>query len=81
VAYHNHRPNAQLVNTLNLRELEILRLIKRDWTNSAIAETVHLSEGTVRSYVINIFTKLNVTHRTQAALLVLRYGIVKVGDL
>lgn len=77
VAHHNHLPDAQLVNTLNERELEILRLIARGLTNSTIAETVHLSEGTVRNYISHIFTKLDVSDRTQAALLALRYGLVK----
>lgn len=81
VTHHSHLPDARLISELNLRELEILRLIARGLTNSAIAESVHLSEGTVRNYVSNIFAKLNVTDRTQAALLALRYGIVKVGDL
>jgi DNA-binding NarL/FixJ family response regulator len=81
VAYQTHLPNAQAVNALNPRELEILRLIAHGLTNSAIAETVHLSEGTVRNYISNLFTKLDVTDRTQAALFALRYGIVKVGEL
>jgi DNA-binding NarL/FixJ family response regulator len=35
-----------------------------------------LSEGTVRNYVSSIFTKLNVSDRTQAALVAVRYGIM-----
>jgi two-component system, NarL family, response regulator LiaR len=81
VSHHRPLPDAQLVSSLNPRELEILRLIARGFTNTAISETVHLSEGTVRNYISTIFSKLNVADRTQAALLALRYGLVKVSDL
>lgn len=81
VAHQTHLPDAQAVNNLNARELDILRLIAHGLTNSAIAEAVHLSEGTVRNYISNIFAKLDVADRTQAALFALRYGIVKVGEL
>jgi DNA-binding NarL/FixJ family response regulator len=81
VAHHNPLPDARIVNSLNPREKEILMLVARGYTNTAIAETVHLSDGTVRNYISTIFSKLGVADRTQAALLALRYGLVKVGDL
>jgi two-component system, NarL family, response regulator LiaR len=74
-------PQARILEQLNSRELEILRLIARGFSNGAIAEKVHLSDGTVRNYISTIFTKLEVTDRTQAALLALRYGLVQVGEL
>jgi two-component system, NarL family, response regulator LiaR len=81
VSHHRPIPDGRFISTLNGRELEILRLMARGLTNSAISEAVHLSEGTVRNYISTIFTKLNVSDRTQAVLLALRYGLVKVGDL
>lgn len=81
VTYNQPTPDAKLVNHLNEREIEILRLLARGFTNNAIAETVHLSEGTVRNYISAIFAKLDVPDRTQAALLALRYGLVKVNDI
>jgi two-component system, NarL family, response regulator LiaR len=81
VAQRNPLPDAHIVSSLNTRELEILRLIARGYSNNAISETVHLSEGTVRNYISAVFAKLDVTDRTQAALLALRYGLVNVGDL
>ncbi len=60
---------------LNEREREILRLIAEGLPNATIAERLFLSEGTVRNYVSSIFTKLDVSDRTQAALFALRYGI------
>lgn len=74
-------PNTQLLSILNEREIEILRLISRGYTNTEIAETIHLSEGTVRNYISALFSKLDVSDRTQAALLGLRYGLTDINDL
>lgn len=60
---------------LSEREREILALIAEGLNNTAIAGRLHLSEGTVRNYVSAIFDKLNVSDRTQAAVLAIRYGI------
>jgi len=73
-------PNSELLSKLNDREIEILRLISRGYTNGKIAETIHLSEGTVRNYISALFSKLDVSDRTQAALLGLRYGLADIGD-
>lgn len=53
--------------SLNEREREILILIGQGKTNKEIAEIVFLSEKTVRNYVSNILHKLNLSHRSQAA--------------
>lgn len=55
------------LDSLSAREKEILRLIAGGLTNREIAEEVNLSEKTVRNYVSAIFQKLEVAHRTQAA--------------
>ncbi len=64
-----------ITDTLTEREREVLRLLAQGLTNNAIAAKLFLSEGTVRNYVSNIFTKLGVSDRTQAAVIALRYGI------
>lgn len=51
---------------ITLREVEVLSLIARGLTNSAIAERLYLSEKTVRNHVSNVFTKLGVTDRAAA---------------
>ena len=48
------------------REHDILTLIARGYTNTAIADRLYLSPKTVRNYVSNIFTKLQVADRAQA---------------
>jgi DNA-binding NarL/FixJ family response regulator len=60
---------------LSEREHEVLHLLARGLSNAAIAQTLHLSEGTVRNYVSTILVKLNVTDRTQAAILAIRQGL------
>ncbi len=60
---------------LSDREREILKLIATGSSNADIAEQLHLSKGTVQNYVSNIFAKLDVTDRTQAAVLALKHGL------
>lgn len=51
---------------LTERELQILELMARGESNRAIAESLVLSEKTVRNHVSNIFAKLQVADRSQA---------------
>lgn len=60
---------------LSPRERDVLRLLARGMSNSDIASTLFLTEGTVRNYVSSIFGKLSVTDRTQAAVIALRNGL------
>jgi len=69
------KPRSALVDKLNEREKEILRLLAGGLSNADIAERLHFSEGTVRNYVSSIFAKLEVSDRTQAAVFALRYGL------
>jgi DNA-binding NarL/FixJ family response regulator len=64
------------VAELSEREREVLSLLARGLTNADIAARLHLSEGTVRNYVSAVLAKLNVSDRTQAAVIALRYGMV-----
>ena len=59
---------------LSPREHEVLRLIARGMSNKEIAAATDLTEQTVKSYVREILSKLNVADRTQAALVAVRYG-------
>lgn len=81
VARRTPVPNSELLSKLNDREIEILRLISRGYTNGEISATIHLSEGTVRNYISALFAKLDVSDRTQAALLGLRYGFADISDV
>ncbi|MBD1997499.1 response regulator transcription factor [Oculatella sp. FACHB-28] len=54
---------------LTPREREILRLIAVGSSNREIAQSLHLSEGTVRNHITHILGRLNLRDRTQAAIL------------
>ncbi len=60
--------NDGLADPLSAREIEILQLLAQGLSNKQVASRLHLAEGTVKNYVSNIFTKLGVNDRTQAAL-------------
>ncbi|HWO41301.1 MAG TPA: response regulator transcription factor [Candidatus Eisenbacteria bacterium] len=60
------------IDLLSRRELEILTLIARGATNQEIAKKLFVSEPTVKTHASNIFDKLNVRNRTQAALLLMQ---------
>ncbi len=62
--------------SLSERETEVLQLLAQGLANADIAQRLYLSEGTVRNYTSSIFAKLNVSDRTQAVVLALRYGLV-----
>lgn len=61
-------PHADIFPDLTEREREILTLIARGRSNAEIAEELVISLKTVRNHASNIFNKLQVTDRTQAAL-------------
>ncbi len=53
---------------LTEREIEVLRLIAKGATNREIAEELVISEGTVKTHISNILSRLNLRDRTQAAI-------------
>jgi two-component system NarL family response regulator len=63
---------------LTARELEVLTLIVKGRSNKDIAITLSISEATVKTHINNIFSKLGVNDRTQAATMALQRGIVHV---
>lgn len=72
----NREPDLPLTeDPLTERELQVLRLIARGYSNREIAGQLHLSERTVGKYTSNILDKLHLANRTQAALYALRKGI------
>lgn len=69
---------ADMRESLTARETDILRLIGKGHANREIAETLGLSELTVKTHVSRILSKLNVASRTQAALFALKQGLVSL---
>ncbi len=63
---------------LTEREITVLRLVAEGKTNKEIANVLDLSEKTVKNHVRNIFHKLQVYDRTQAAILAIRKGLIEL---
>ncbi|WP_219472182.1 response regulator [Nonomuraea rhizosphaerae] len=64
-----------LVGRLTGRETDLLACLGEGLTNAQIADRLHLSEATVRSYVSRMLTKLDCANRTQAGLLAQQAGL------
>ncbi len=75
VANRQEQQPTLITEKLSEREIEVLRLIAHGFSNRDIAERMHLSEGTVRNHVSAIFAKLDVSDRTQAAIIAIRHGL------
>jgi predicted ATPase/DNA-binding CsgD family transcriptional regulator/predicted negative regulator of RcsB-dependent stress response len=76
-----HRPTiAPDHSTLTAREREVLALLARGMSNSAIATALQMSPHTVHSHVRTIFSKLDVTNRAAATRVALELGLVLTTD-
>jgi DNA-binding NarL/FixJ family response regulator len=67
--------------SLTDREREVLKLLGRGMSNKEIALELVLTEMTVKGYVSDLLAKLGVGDRTQAALMAVRYGLVRAEEL
>ncbi len=61
---------------LTRREMQVLRLLVKGFTNAQIAENLLMSRSTARNHVSSILAKLNTDSRTKAVAIALRSGLV-----
>jgi len=62
---------------LTEREIDVLTLIAKGYTNARIAEELVVAMGTVKGHVSNILSKLHLADRTQAAIYAWEHGVVR----
>jgi len=62
---------------LTRREKDVLSLLVKGYSNKEMAEIMYISEKTVKNHLTNIFRKLGVKDRTQAAVYTLKNSIVE----
>jgi len=74
---HGELERGNLFTELTEREVEVLTLIARGFTNQKIAEDLVISIGTVKGHVSNILSKLHLADRTQAAVYAWQEGLVR----
>lgn len=67
-------PSVKTPERLSWREIEILRLVARGYSNREIAEALTIAEGTVKNYISSILWKMGVRDRTRAVLRALEAG-------
>ncbi|WP_129676194.1 response regulator transcription factor [Candidatus Chloroploca sp. Khr17] len=63
------------LNKLTEREVEVLRLVVNGASNKEIADTLVITEGTVKSHISNILNRLEARDRTQAAVIAVKHGL------
>jgi DNA-binding NarL/FixJ family response regulator len=61
------RPHGAARPLLTPRERQVLRLVARGWDNAQIGESLFVSAATIKHHLANIFKKLEVDNRVQAA--------------
>ena len=75
----NEPPPSSPLGNLSPREREILQLVCDGLSNKEIAQRLYLSVRTVENHLANIYRKLGVRSRTEAAVLAMQQGWVKNG--
>lgn len=66
------------IEKLTRREMEVLKLLAVGMYNKEVAEKLDISERTVKNHVSNIFKKIEVTDRTQAAVFAIRNNLITI---
>lgn len=77
---HEKTIEAESVEQLSQREMEVLRLAAQGMTNRQIANELVISERTVQAHLSNVFGKMGVGSRTEAVLYGLRKGWLSLDE-
>lgn len=66
------------IKNLTKRELEVLILVSEGMFNKEIADKLEISERTVKNHISNIFKKIDVADRTQAAVFAIKNSLIHI---
>ena len=66
--------------SLTSREISVLELVARGMSNKEIGATLFLTEDTIKTHLRHAFAKLGVSDRTEAAMLAVQKGIIRLSD-
>ena len=74
------RSDDRPIESLTPREMDVLKLAARGYTNKAIGAHLNVSDRTVQGHLANIFGKLHVTTRTEAVMRAVALGWLSPTD-
>lgn len=63
---------------LTEREIEVLILLAEGKTNKEISKVLNITVHTVKAHLLNIYEKLNISSRVQAAIIAAQIGIINI---
>lgn len=66
------------IKTLTRREMDVLKLVAMGEFNKDIANKLDISERTVKNHIFNIFKKIDVSDRTQAAVFAIKNDLISI---
>jgi DNA-binding NarL/FixJ family response regulator len=64
--------------TLTERESDVLRLVAHGLTNKGVGQQLHIGEATVKTHLLNIYGKLNVSSRAAAVTAAIQRGLINL---
>ena len=70
------RPEKKIIDPLTDRELDVLRLAAKGYTNKAIGVQLSISDRTVQGHLAHIFAKLQANSRTEAVMRGVSLGLI-----
>ncbi len=70
------RMRAPAEENLSTREIEVLQLVAKGYSNKEVGKALHISTATVKTHLIHIYNKLGVDDRTSAVTTALEKGII-----
>jgi len=73
-------PATNLTATLTARELDVLRLVSRGYTNAEIGQALHVAQSSVKTHVGHLLAKLGVADRVHLVIFAYESGLVQASD-